>query len=88
MIVSQDPSNDTVTALGRGTVTVVPLTSNVAHVARFQALIPAAESGLPQDSKAQAEQVRTVDVGRLRKQVGSVPDMAGIDAALRVHLAL
>jgi mRNA interferase MazF len=41
-------------------------------------------------SKAQAEQVRSVSVARLIKQVGSVPRsrMAGLDDALRLHLAL
>jgi mRNA interferase MazF len=42
------------------------------------------------DSKAQAEQVRSVAVERIGKVVGHVPDdlARAIDDALRLHLAL
>jgi mRNA interferase MazF len=42
------------------------------------------------DSKAQAEQVRSVGYERLHKRVGSLhPEtLRRLDAALRVHLAL
>jgi len=91
VIVSADSLNRTVDRLGVGAVTVVPITSNVARVYDFQVLLLAAETGLDQDSKAQAEQVRTVSVSRLgREPLGQVPAevMKGLDAALRLHLAL
>jgi mRNA interferase MazF len=76
--------------LGRGVVTVVPVTSNIRRVFPFQALLPAAATGLPQDSKAQAEQVRSVAVDRVGGRIGVVPPrlMEQVDEALRVHLAL
>ncbi|MFT3888492.1 MAG: type II toxin-antitoxin system PemK/MazF family toxin [Arachnia sp.] len=90
LIVSNDRANTTAARLGRGVVTVVPVTSNTAKVYPFQALLVSHETGLPADSKAQAEQVRSVDVARLGAVVGSVPArvMAAVDEALRVHLAL
>jgi mRNA interferase MazF len=91
VIVSNDGSNAGVGRLGRGTVTVVPLTSNTARVYPFQVLIPAEDHpGLRDDSKAQAEQVRTVDAKRLGDRITRLPaaTMKDIDAALRLHLAL
>jgi mRNA interferase MazF len=53
-------------------------------------LIPAARSGLDHDSKAQAEQVRAVSIGRLGRQIGAVAPalMEAVDNALRIQLAL
>lgn len=92
VLVSNDRANANATAarLGRGTVTVVPLTSSVARVYPFQTLLPADETGLHRDSKAQAEQVRSVDVARVGPVLGRVPGqlMADLDEALRLHLQL
>ncbi|WP_421735934.1 type II toxin-antitoxin system PemK/MazF family toxin [Cellulomonas sp.] len=77
-------------AAGHGVVTVVPLTSNTARVLAFQVLVTARESGLDRDSKAQAEQVRSIDVRRFVRQIGSVagPTMRALDDALRLHIDL
>ncbi len=90
VIVSNDGANATATRLGRGVVTVIPITSNIQRVYPFQVLLPAATTGLEQDSKAQAEQVRSVAVERVGQQIGQVPAniMLDIDEALRLHLAL
>ncbi len=90
VIVSNDAANATAERLGRGVITVVPVTSNVAHVLPFQVLLPATRTGLPQDSKAQAEQVRSVAVERVGARLGVVPGpiMLQLDEALRLHLAL
>lgn len=90
MVVSNDAANRSVQRAGRGVVTVVPVTANVARVYPFQVLLTADDCGLPRDSKAQCEQVRAVSVERLGRRVGSVPArvMVGLDAALRRHLAL
>ena len=68
----------------------MPVTTNVARVYPFQVLLRAADTGLPQDSKAQAEQVRAVAVQRIGAAVGRVPPavMTKLDEALRLHLAL
>lgn len=90
VIVSNDGANATAARLGRGVITVVPVTSNVARVYPFQVLLPATNTGLQRDSKAQAEQVRTVAIERVGVRVGMVPAdlMAALDEALRLHLAL
>lgn len=90
VIVSNDATNRASERNGRGVVTVVPLTSNTARVYPFQALIPTAESGLRVDAKAQAEQVRCVDVTRLIHRIGrlSPEARARLDRALLTHLDL
>jgi mRNA interferase MazF len=90
VIVSNDGANATAGQLGRGDVTVVPVTSNIERVYPFQVLLAAAATGLQVDSKAQAEQVRSVAVQRVGHLLGRVPAdlMAQLDEALRVHLAL
>ena len=90
VIVSNDRANATADRLGRGVVTVVPVTSNVARVFAFQALLPAEETGLRVDSKAQAEQVRSVSIERIGPLLGRLPPqiMTALDEALRLHLQL
>ena len=90
VLVSNDGANATASRLGRGVVTVVPVTSSTHRVYPFQVLLPAGATGLSQDSKAQAEQVRSVAVQRLGPRVGRVPPplLAELDEALRLHLAL
>ncbi|MBW8803348.1 MAG: type II toxin-antitoxin system PemK/MazF family toxin [Catenulisporales bacterium] len=91
VIVSNDGVQSTVFRRGGGVVTVVPVTSNVSSIYPFQTLILAAEHpGLHTDSKAQAEQVRSVDVSRIRKRITTLTTatMRELDAALRLHLAL
>lgn len=90
VIVSNDGANSTAQRLGRGVVTVVPVTSNVEHVHPFQVLLPATDTGLDRDSKAQAEQIRSVAVERIGDLIGAVTgDLASsLDEAMRLHLAL
>lgn len=90
VIVSNDGANSTAERLGRGVITVVPVTSNTLRVYPFQVLLPAAETGLDRDSKAQAEQVRSVSIERVGQRVGTLTSelTAALDEALRLHLAL
>jgi mRNA interferase MazF len=90
VIVSNDGANGVAARLGRGVLTVVPVTSNVAQVHPFQVLLEADATGLRVDSKAQAEQIRSVAVERIGRRVGRVPAglMARLDEAMRLHLAL
>lgn len=90
VIVSNDGANTSAARLGRGVVTVVPITSSTDRVYPFQTLLEAADTGLDRDSKAQAEQVRAVAVERIGDLVGAVPvdAMSQLDEALRLHLAL
>ncbi len=90
VIVSNDGANGTAQHLGRGVITVVPVTKSTKRVYPFQVLLRASETGLGQDSKAQAEQIRSVDVQRIGQRIGVVPpeSLASLDEALRLHLAL
>jgi len=47
VIVSNDGANSTAQRLGRGVITVVPVTSNTDRVYPFQVLLPADATGLP-----------------------------------------
>ncbi len=90
VVVSNDRANAAATRLRRGVVTVVPVTSNVAKIYPFQVFLAAAATGLAVDSKAQAEQVRSVALKRLRRRIGrlSAAQLAELDQALRLHLDL
>jgi mRNA interferase MazF len=90
VLVSNDRANNTAARLGRGVVTVVPVSSNVRRVYAFQVLLPAEESGLRVDSKAQVEQVRSISVDRVGAVLTRLPAdlMRDLDDALRVHLGL
>ncbi|MEJ7630387.1 MAG: type II toxin-antitoxin system PemK/MazF family toxin [Nocardioidaceae bacterium] len=90
VIVSNDGANSTARRLGRGVVTIVPVTSNVTTVYPFQVLLPARETGLHRDSKAHAEQVRSIAVERVGDPVGRLPAelSRALDEALRLHLDL
>lgn len=90
IVVSNDGANTTAERLGRGVITVVPVTSSTTRVYPFQVLMDAASTGLDRDSKAQAEQVRSVAVERIGPRVGALSAdlVTALDEALRLHLAL
>jgi mRNA interferase MazF len=90
VIVSNDGANATANRLGRGVITVVPVTSNTERIYPFQVLLTSESTGLQEDSKAQAEQVRSVAVERVGERVGTLSsvDVSALDEALRLHLAL
>lgn len=90
VVVSNDGANMSAERSGHGIITVVPVTSNITRVYPFQVLLPAELTGLAVDSKAQAEQVRSISINRLGAAIGEVPHtlMEELDEALRLHLAL
>jgi len=90
VLVGNDRANATAARLGHGVLTVVPVTSNTTRVFPFQVLLPADQTGLRVESKAQCEQIRSVAVHRLGAVIGRVPPhmMDLLDDALRVHLQL
>lgn len=69
---------------------MVPVTSNTDRIFPLQTFLPAAATGLRHDSQAQAEQVRSIAVERLRTGLGrALGDVvAHLDDALRLHLLL
>jgi mRNA interferase MazF len=90
VVVSNDRANAAAGRAGRGVVTVVPVTSNTQRVFPFQVLLPAEVGGLRTASKAQAEQLRSIDVQRLGPALGLLPPelVRRLDDAIRLHLAL
>lgn len=90
VIVSNDGANVAAVRSGRGVLTVVPVTSNTARVYPFQVRLPATACGLDRDSKAQAEQVRSVSALRIGRRIGTLPAdlITALDDALRLHLGL
>ena len=90
IVVSNDGANTTASRLKRGVITVVPVTSNVSRVYPFQVLLPASECGLARDSKAQAEQARSVTIERVGRRVGQLTPtlLSALEDALRLHLSL
>jgi len=90
VIVSNDGANSSAERNGFGVISVVPVTSNLTRIHPFQVLLTAKATGLSVDSKAQAEQVRSISVKRLGSPIGEVPQnvMEALDEALRIHLAL
>lgn len=90
VIVSNDRANAAAQRLQRGVITVVPVTSNVTRLYPFQTLLPADRTGLPRDSKAQAEQIRSVSIERVGAALGHLPAdlLAQLDDAIRIHLDL
>lgn len=86
LIVSNNANN-----LAAGTVTVLPITSRVSRIYPFEVRLAAKESGLPKESKAQAQQIRTIAKQRISGVAqGCLPAkrMAEIEAAVRLHLGL
>lgn len=91
VIVSNDGINRAANRLDTGVVTVGPLTTDTARIYGFQVLLTAAETGLNEESKAQAEQIRAIGFSRFGSAaVGHLSDtlMQPLDTALHLHLAL
>jgi mRNA interferase MazF len=90
IIVSNDAANAVAERLNAGVITVVPLTSSVSSVYPFEVFVPASNSGLGRDSKAQAQQVRAISFQRVSVEIGYLtPELLNqVDEALRIHLGL
>lgn len=67
-----------------------PARGSVARVYPFQVLLTSTTTGLSRDSKAQAEQVRSIAVERVGRLRGTLTaeQMHQLDNALRLHLSL
>ena len=87
VVVSRNVANQTAR-----TVTIVPLSSVSGRPAErlVQPLLRAADTGLPKDSRALCDQLRTVDKARIRSVVGVLPSkgIRRIDEGLILHLGL
>jgi mRNA interferase MazF len=73
------------------TVTIVPITSkNLERIYPFEVFLPTRITTLKKDSKAKADQIRTLDKARLIKLIGSLNHdlIRNIDTAMKIHLKL
>ena len=72
------------------TITVLPISTNTRKLYPFQVLLESSVTGLDANSKAQAEQVRTMSKKRVKGFVKSLPDamVEKLEQALRLHLGL
>ncbi len=72
------------------TITVLPLSTNTRKLYPFQVFLESSITGLDSDSKAQAEQVRTMSKKRVKGFVKSLPEeiVERLEQALRLHLGL
>lgn len=74
-----------------GVVTIVPCSSNTEVRGSMHIVLrPTRSNGLRVPSKAQAEQIRSVDVGRLVQPLGRLgsADLEALEDAIRFHLAV
>ena len=83
LVVSNDKNNKF-----NSVISILPITSNTAYVADFEVFISKGVANLPKDSKAKADQIRTLDKQRLVKKIGKLPASfsAEIKKALHLHL--
>jgi mRNA interferase MazF len=90
IVVSNDAANTVATRNGIGVISVVPITSNISRVYPFQVLLSADDGELDSASKAQAEQLRAVDVSRFGRRLGALQasTVRKLEDAIRLHLAL
>ncbi len=90
VVITTDNVNRTTTRLGRGLITNIPVTSHTERVYPWQVFLPSEATGLPDDSVAQADQIRAISITRTGASIGHVPPdlMAEIDEAIRGHLDL
>lgn len=74
-----------------GQTIVAMITSNMAragHPSRVSVLVSTADCGLLMDSVIMTDNLATVGFSEIDRVIGSFPDMAAVDVALRTTLAL
>ena len=83
IVVSNNINND----FGN-TVTIIPLTSNTEKIYPFEVFIKQDVANLPKDSKAKADQIRTIDKTRIIKEIGVLPKevLSEVEVAIKTHL--
>lgn len=71
-------------------VVVVPITSNLAQIYKYDLELPLERSGLNKDSKAQTNLIQAVSTTRFIKKLGFVSDdlMLELNGRIREHLGL
>jgi mRNA interferase MazF len=72
------------------TITILPVTSNTTSIYPFEVFLPAGSANLPKNSKAKADQIRTIDKERLIREIGSLSGelVKDIEEAIKIHLLI
>ncbi len=72
------------------TISILPITSNTSKIYPYEVLVNPAESGLKNESKVKANQIRTIDKRRIGKKLGALAwdKMQEINQAILIHLAI
>lgn len=72
------------------TVSILPITSTTAKIYPFEVFLPKGEGNLSNDSKAKANQIRTIDKQRIGRKIGkiSVAKLVEIENAILIHLEI
>jgi len=86
VVVSNDKNNEF-----SGTVTILPVTSkNLKKTYPFEVLLSKGSGGLPKRSKVKADQIRTLDKGRIVRSIGMLQaeDIKKVETAVKIHLSL
>ena len=85
LIVSNDINNQY-----SATVTIVPITSTTEKIYPFEVFLPKGEGNLTNNSKAKANQIRTIDKLRLKRQLGKINEeiLKKIEQAILIHLEI
>lgn len=85
LIVSNDVNNQYAS-----TVTIIPITSSTEKIYPFEVFLSEGEGNLKNDSKAKANQIRTIDKLRLKRQFGKISEekLEEIEQAILIHLEI
>jgi mRNA interferase MazF len=86
VVISNEMAN-----LRSGASTVVPVTSQrLEKIWPFEVFLPQGAGGLPKDSKAKADQIRTLDHSRFIRRLGRLsPDFVeAVEHAILIHLGM
>lgn len=85
IVISNDINNELA-----DTVTILPITSSAGRVYPFEIFIHKGIANMAADSKAKANQIRTVDKKRIKDLIGTAPAtiLEEIKKAVKIHLEL
>ena len=85
LIVSNDINN-----LHAATISILPITSTTTKIYPFEVFLPKGGGNLANNSKAKANQIRTIDKQRVGKKIGSIRESTSIEIekAILTHLGI
>lgn len=72
------------------TVSILPITSTTTKIYPFEVFLREGEGNLVNDSKAKANQIRTIDIKRVGNRIGEISEakLAEIETAVLRHLGI